>query len=73
MRDDIDPALQVCPTGRDGARRGGGVGQLNARKVATANGGRSRHMQVRQILGQAVTATYGRPIRDALKSVIARS
>jgi Recombinase-like helix-turn-helix domain len=29
------------------------VGQLNARKVATANGGRWRHVQVRQILSRA--------------------
>ncbi len=30
------------------------AGQLNARKVATANGGRWRHVQVRQILGRAL-------------------
>jgi Recombinase len=29
------------------------AGQLNARKVATANGGQWRHVQVRQILGRA--------------------
>jgi hypothetical protein len=29
------------------------AGQLNARKVATANGGRWRHVQVRQILDRA--------------------
>jgi hypothetical protein len=30
------------------------AGQLNGRKVATANGGRWRHVQVRQILDRAV-------------------
>jgi hypothetical protein len=29
------------------------AGQLNARKVATANGGQWRHVQVRQILDRA--------------------
>jgi Recombinase len=29
------------------------AGQLNTRKVATANGGRWRHVQVRQILDRA--------------------
>jgi hypothetical protein len=29
------------------------AGQLNARKVATANGGQWRHVQVRQILARA--------------------
>jgi Recombinase len=29
------------------------AGQLNARKVGTANGGRWRHVQVRQILARA--------------------
>jgi Recombinase len=29
------------------------AGQLNARKVATANGGRWRHVQVRQMLARA--------------------
>jgi hypothetical protein len=32
------------------------AGQLNARKVATANGGQWRHVQVRQILGRAGAA-----------------
>jgi recombinase len=30
------------------------AGQLNARKVGTANGGQWRHVQVRQILGSGV-------------------
>jgi DNA invertase Pin-like site-specific DNA recombinase len=34
--------------------------QLNARKVATANGGRWRHVQVRQILNR--TAPTGHPL-----------
>jgi Recombinase len=29
------------------------AGQLNARKIATADGGRWRHVQVRQILARA--------------------
>jgi hypothetical protein len=33
------------------------AGQFNARKVATANGGQWRHVQVRQILGRAVGGT----------------
>jgi hypothetical protein len=33
------------------------AGQLNARKVATANGGRWRHVQVRQILERAGGST----------------
>jgi Recombinase len=35
------------------------AGQLNARKVATANGGQWRHVQVRQILARA-SASEGR-------------
>ena len=35
------------------------AGQLNARKVATANGGQWRHAQVRQILGRAIGHTAG--------------
>jgi hypothetical protein len=35
------------------------AGQLNARKVATANGGQWRHVQVRQILGRAIGHTAG--------------
>jgi Recombinase len=31
------------------------AGQLNARKVATANGGQWRHVQVRQILARAAS------------------
>jgi len=31
------------------------AGQLNARKVATANGGRWRHVQVRQIFDRSKT------------------
>jgi Recombinase len=31
------------------------AGQLNARKVATANGGQWRHVQVRQILDRAAS------------------
>jgi hypothetical protein len=36
------------------------AGQLNAGKVATANGGRWRHVQVRQILARA-SAGAGTP------------
>jgi DNA invertase Pin-like site-specific DNA recombinase len=36
------------------------AGQLNARKVATANGGRWRHVQVRQILARAIGYSAGR-------------
>ena len=34
------------------------AGQLNARNVATANGGQWRHVQVRQILDRAPAVTH---------------
>jgi hypothetical protein len=39
--------------------------QLNARKVATANGGRWRHVQVRQILRRAPRAVVARETSSA--------
>ena len=39
------------------------AGQLNARKVATANGGQWRHVQVRQILGRASASAARRTPR----------
>ena len=37
------------------------AGQLNARKVATANGGQWRHVLVRQILSRAAGGANQRP------------
>jgi DNA invertase Pin-like site-specific DNA recombinase len=45
------------------------AGQLNARKVATANGGRWRHVQVRQILDRALAAAGRRTAKPGRGSV----
>jgi DNA invertase Pin-like site-specific DNA recombinase len=42
------------------------AGQLNARKVATANGGRWRHVQVRQILGRVSAGAERRTAKPVL-------
>jgi hypothetical protein len=52
-------AGNVLPIIRDHRSLNAIAGQLNARKVATANGGRWRHVQVRQILARA-SASAGR-------------
>jgi DNA invertase Pin-like site-specific DNA recombinase len=60
-------ATDVLPVGRDFQAAGHAslnaiAGQLNARKVATANGGRWRHVQVRQILARSA-AGLSRPMK----------
>jgi DNA invertase Pin-like site-specific DNA recombinase len=45
--------------------------QLNARKVATARGGRWTHVQVRQILDRAPNVEPDRPITKAVKRAAA--
>ena len=40
------------------------AGQLNARKVATANGGQWRHAQARQILGRASASAARRDTKN---------
>ena len=49
------------------------AGQLNARKVATANGGQWRHAQVRQILDRASAVTMSNTSRRAFELKVASS
>ena len=49
------------------------AGQLNARKVATANGGRWRHVQVRQILGRAKWQPFVKTYQQHAKTGASRA